>query len=299
MPKSDLLTSNPWSKLSKKKLKALSETSETSQTQEEDHRKIELIKKNPVLVMFNIPYDSTENDIREIIDKYTSGYSIYFMTNKEEYAPKSLDSIKGRAELPNVANNVLPEDENFKKPANNTLYVSNINFETPEKKLVEYFSKFNGFRKFTLLKSRKNSKSIGHGFATFATCEDAQDAVRKLASVTIDGHLLVIEYAKRQINTEEQEDEDVEGLSEFKTTKLLIKNLAFETNIKDLKVLFGSIVKVKNIRLPKKANGTPRGFAFVEFHSLSDLKKAVNKLFNVHLLGRRMIFLPSNHNDEE
>lgn len=72
-------------------------------------------------------------------------------------------------------------------------------------------------------------------------------------------------------------------------TKLLVRNLAFEATAKDVRALMEAYGHVKTCRLPKKFDGTKRGFAFVEFGSKGEAKKAVQALHGTHLYGRRLL----------
>ena len=56
--------------------------------------------------------------------------------------------------------------------------------------------------------------------------------------------------------------------------KLLIKNIAFEANKEELRKLFKVYDQLKNLRLPKKIDGSHRGFAFIEFMSHEEAQKA-------------------------
>lgn len=44
-----------------------------------------------------------------------------------------------------------------------------------------------------------------------------------------------------------------------------------------------------SLRLPRKADSSLRGFAFVQYRSSADAKAAITGLKDVHLLGRRLI----------
>ena len=74
------------------------------------------------------------------------------------------------------------------------------------------------------------------------------------------------------------------------STKLIVKNLAFEATEAELKELFKSYGAVKKVRLPKKVNSKAhRGFAFVEFVSQEEAKQAFKNLQHTHLYGRKLI----------
>ena len=59
-----------------------------------------------------------------------------------------------------------------------------------------------------------------------------------------------------------------EDVNEQKHAKLSVKNLAFQASKKDIEELFKQFGSVKTIRLPKKMDGSHRGFAFVEYDSV-------------------------------
>lgn len=76
----------------------------------------------------------------------------------------------------------------------------------------------------------------------------------------------------------------------IKKIKMVIKNVPFQASIKDIENLFKNKYNVSGIRLPKKRDGSFRGFAFVTFDSNKSLKEAI-KYFgkSTHLYGRRLV----------
>lgn len=78
---------------------------------------------------------------------------------------------------------------------------------------------------------------------------------------------------------------------------LQIRNIPFEANRNELRELFGSFGQLKSLRLPKKFDGTSRGFAFVEYLSADEAKAAYKALGSTHLLGRKLVVEWANEND--
>ena len=74
-----------------------------------------------------------------------------------------------------------------------------------------------------------------------------------------------------------------------KRTKLVVRNVAFQATIKELKELFGSFGKLKTARIPKKFDGSHRGFAFVEFLTAQEAANAYQALSATHLYGRHLV----------
>lgn len=56
----------------------------------------------------------------------------------------------------------------------------------------------------------------------------------------------------------------------YKTTKILVRNIPFEAKVKEVEELFRVFGELKYVRLPKKMDGSHRGFGFVDFITLTD-----------------------------
>src|SRR4051812_10014588 len=50
-----------------------------------------------------------------------------------------------------------------------------------------------------------------------------------------------------------------------------------------------SVVQIKKLRLPKKFDGSHRGFAFITFVSQQEAQNAIDALGHTHLLGRPLV----------
>lgn len=95
-----------------------------------------------------------------------------------------------------------------------------------------------------------------------------------------------MKFSNRGVDVVQQkrkEDENQES------TKIIVKNLAFESTKKEVKELFSSYGQIKTLRLPKKFDGTSRGFAFIEFLTKRDARNVMENLRDTHLLGRHLI----------
>eukprot|EP01040_Poterioochromonas_malhamensis_P007145 gene7145-7716_t len=71
--------------------------------------------------------------------------------------------------------------------------------------------------------------------------------------------------------------------------KLIVRNVAFQASKEEIRNLFTSFGSVKRVRIPKKMDGTHRGFAFVEFSTTQEAINAMNALKNTHLYGRHLV----------
>ncbi|KAH9598332.1 RNA recognition motif domain [Trypanosoma melophagium] len=78
--------------------------------------------------------------------------------------------------------------------------------------------------------------------------------------------------------------------------KLVVKNVPFEATERDIRDLFSAFSEVRSVRLPRKSHrfsthreNNHRGFAFVEFLSEEEAKRAMETLKATHLYGRHLV----------
>eukprot|EP00898_Chlorokybus_atmophyticus_P002229 jgi/Chlat1/3006/Chrsp2S08920 len=178
------------------------------------------------------------------------------------------------------------------------LFVKNLAFATNDAKLKAHFNKGSpaGLLAATVKMKAKGKDgkklSMGFGFVEYRTTKEAAAALAKLQGSTLDGHALDIHYSTAAGQATEEEASkarapDGKGMS---STKLIVRNVAFEATRKDLQQLFAPFGQVKNIRLPRKFDGTHRGFAFVEFVTKREADSAFEAMRNTHLYGRHLVF---------
>lgn len=128
--------------------------------------------------------------------------------------------------------------------------------------------------------------SMGFGFVECDTDAVAKAVMKALQGSALDGHHLVVQLSSRKGPSK------AAGASETPaapSSKLVVRNVAFEATRKDVFGLFSPFGHVKSCRLPRKFDGTPRGFAFVEFGSKQEAATAVEALTGTHLYGRRLV----------
>lgn len=198
------------------------------------------------------------------------------------------------------------EDPTDEVDTSSTVYVKNLNFETRDAQLKEHF--LGALRKRpNLARSLRSAKvamkkgppgketemlSMGFGFLEFVSRADAIEAVKVVQNSKLDGHVLQLRLSN-PTGVNSSPGSRKRRKSSSKNTKvgpkLIARNLAFEATRKDVRQLFSSFGQLKTVRLPKKADGSHRGFAFVEFVSKSEAKAAVKALQSAHLYGRHLV----------
>ena len=178
-----------------------------------------------------------------------------------------------------------------------TLFVKNLNFTTKEADLRRHFERIGEVRSVSIpqKKDPKNSSktlSMGFGFVHYRSANDAGKALRSMQGLELDGHSLKLKVSSKKVSSADQQGtkrKDVSASAGKVGTKITVKNLAFEATRQDLRELFGAFGQLKSVRIPRKFDGTHRGFGFVEFLTKDEAKTALRSLSQTHLYGRHLV----------
>ncbi|XP_020299872.1 probable RNA-binding protein 19 [Pseudomyrmex gracilis] len=178
-----------------------------------------------------------------------------------------------------------------------TLFVKNINFATTEEELKDYFGKCGPIDYVTIttkLDPENPGKrlSMGYGFVRFKRKHDADHALKTLQMSVLNGKSLELKRSERTLISDVKTTKKKANITEQTSAKILVRNVPFQATHKELTELFKSYGELKAVRLPKKLVGVEkhRGFAFVEYYTRADAKKAFNALSqSTHLYGRRLV----------
>ncbi|KAM0489279.1 hypothetical protein ACHAP7_000337 [Fusarium lateritium] len=176
-----------------------------------------------------------------------------------------------------------------------SLFVRNLNFSTSTSRLAETFQSLDGFvsarvKTKTDPKKPGQTLSMGFGFVEFRTRSQAQAALKVMDGHVLDDHALAVKAShKGHDAAEERRRDDKAKKTAGQRTKIIIKNLPFQATKKDIGSLFGTYGQLRSVRLPKKADYTPRGFAFADFVTPREAENALNALRDTHLLGRKLV----------
>ncbi|KOC62529.1 putative RNA-binding protein 19 [Habropoda laboriosa] len=188
------------------------------------------------------------------------------------------------------------EDEEEPEP-DTTLFVKNINFATTEEQLKTYFGKC-GPLHYATIATKKDPKnpgailSMGYGFVRYKRKADTDRALKVLQMTVLDGKSIELKRSERTLSSEVKTAKKMTKVTPQTGTKILIRNVPFQATAEEITELFKAFGELKAVRLPRKLVGVEkhRGFAFVEYYTKSEAKKAFKALCqSTHLYGRRLV----------
>lgn len=214
-----------------------------------------------------------------------------------QYAPASLmrnvAATATTATTTAAAAATEPEEPAEDLSASSVLFVKNLEWSVTEASLQTHLASLGVPSQHVSIPKRAGKKageelSSGFGFCQFPNPEAANRALKKLHGSTLLGHTLDVQLSAPKSGSGGG-GASASGGKKSTATKLVVRNLAFEATKKDVQKLFGAAAQVKSVRLPKKMDGTTRGFAFVEFTSHQQAKLAKLALESAHLYGRRLV----------
>ncbi|GJQ68534.1 hypothetical protein Trydic_g17103 [Trypoxylus dichotomus] len=190
------------------------------------------------------------------------------------------------------------EDEDETPEPDTTLFVKNLNFETTDENLKKHFKSCGKIYYATVaMKKDRNDPikklSMGYGFVQFMYKSGIDKALKTLQQSTLDGKSLELKRSERTLANVTNTTRKTSKKTKQTGTKILVRNVPFQATKKEIQELFKAFGEIKALRLPKKMAtdvNTHRGFAFVDFVTASDAKKAFTALSqSTHLYGRRLV----------
>ena len=184
--------------------------------------------------------------------------------NGEEFSEAAAEPMEGQETGGGDAQlQISDEDEDDRK-----LFVGNLSWETTQKDLKDYFSKYGDVVSCTLKTEMETKRSRGFGFVVFTSSDIVEKALEekdhKLNGRTIDPKRA---NPRREV-----------------CKKIFVGKCDPSTAESDLKEYFSKFGKVEKVELPfDKVKDQRRGFVFIEYDSEDAVKKVLDE--SVHKMG--------------
>ncbi|XP_052564586.1 probable RNA-binding protein 19 [Culex pipiens pallens] len=200
-----------------------------------------------------------------------------------------------------------PEDDREPEEGT-TLFIKNLSFQTREDAIRDMFKHVGSIYSVQVVRRKdgERNESRGYGFVQFKLRKSADTALKNMQSVRIDGRQVELSRSDRTLNTDAAGGRKATKVKKQTGTKILVRNVPFQANVKELRDLFKVFGELKSVRLPKKmvsgADESHRGFCFVDFMAEPDAKRAFETMCqSTHLYGRRLVleWAEAEHGVEE
>lgn len=186
--------------------------------------------------------------------------------NGEEYTENSGEPMEGQETGGGDSQvQVSDEDEDDRK-----LFVGNLSWETTQKDLKDYFSKYGEVVNCTLKTEMDTKRSRGFGFVVFPSSAIVEK---------------VLEEKEHKLNGRTIDPKRANPRREV-CKKIFVGKCEPTTPEADLKEYFSKFGKVEKVELPyDKVKDQRRGFVFIEFDSEESVKKVLEE--TVHKMGNQ------------
>ena len=226
-----------------------------------------------------------------------------------EWAPLGVIGAQGsrkresKVDKKSTLQDELEGKEEGEEQGTNTLYVSNVDFASSKEDVIAHLDTCKagnqeGLRS-VVIPPPKDGKgpSSGYCFLEYASAAHARRALEAVHRSKMGVRALEAQLSTKRggANTggasakKKKKGTSAKEADEAKISKLAVRNVAFQATEGELHALFAAFGSVKRVKLPKKMDGTHRGFGFVEFSSHLEAKQAMHSLAATHLYGRHLI----------
>lgn len=222
-------------------------------------------------------------------------------TTNTEPPAKKIKSNGGSAVVAKPEHKSPRPAKRFEKPAidaenkNSTLFIRNLSFKTTQEQLETFFSAVSPVKHTVVITNPETKVSLGYGFVSFATPEDASLARSELAMQRLDDRLIKIDFAEKRARKDEdkaaekatRKTERVTANKEAGAAELIVRNLSFKVrDPSQLRTVFEKFGGIKDVRLPRGAGAKMMGFAFVVFKKREHAEAAIQGVNGTELEGR-------------
>ncbi|XP_065891263.1 nucleolin-like [Dysidea avara] len=143
---------------------------------------------------------------------------------------------------------------------NSTLYVGNLSYNTTVSDLIAAFS---GCTSAKIVTYSDTGRSKGFGFVAYSTVEEAKQVVDSSDEIELDGHILHIDFSRRDSNSKRGTHEP--------TSMLFVGNLPLTVTESTLAAAFSGCTAVRIIT--DKRSGRSKGCGFVNYPSVEEAKR--------------------------
>lgn len=201
---------------------------------------------------------------RDAITKRSLGYAYVNFHNVQD-AERAIDTMNF-TDIRGKACRIMwsQRDPSVRKSGVGNIFIKNLAPSFDNKGLFDLFSVFGNILSCKVATDAEG-KSKGYGYIHYETAEAATDAINKLNGTTIDDYVVeVLSFVKRN-------DRSSQNL----WTNAYIKQFPKSWDVEKFKELVAPYGEIASVAIMREADGTSKGFGFINFADHETAEKAV------------------------
>ena len=164
------------------------------------------------------------------------------------------------------------------------VYINNIDTTVDENTLRKLCEEKGGkVVSLVIIRDKVTKASLGYGFCSFSTPQEALRAVTNLGNHLLGTKRLTLSRASSRserssfLNSVRQQQEGA-ATPQDGCANIYVKGLAAYEEEEGLRKMFMRFGEIINVRVMRNPQGKSRGFGFVSFKKVADAKRAVNEM---------------------
>jgi polyadenylate-binding protein len=211
---------------------------------------------------------------RDSITRRSLGYA-YVNFNSYNDAERALDTMNYMPIMGKACRIMWSQrDPAMRKSGAGNIFVKNLDKNIDHKALFDTFSLFGNILSCKVAVDRATGESRGYGFVQFETVEAAEEAIKKVNGMSIEGQTVYVGPFKKR---------EARG-SANNWTNVFVKNLPLDMDEATLSTLFGEHGEITSIKLQVDEEGKSKGFGFVNY-ATHEQAAAAEEGLNGHKVG--------------
>ncbi len=286
-------------------------------------REPEPARNDPSNTLFvgGLPYDISEDTVRETFQAFGSISSIRLPTDRETQKPKGFGYVEfssedeaiaafdamnganlgGRSLRVDYAAPRAPRPDReggdgdgrgsggANNPKSSTIFVAGVSYDATEDHIREAFQVYGTIVRVRL-PTDEDGKTKGFGYVEFDTVDEARAAFEALDGAEVASRSLRLDYvAERDRPSREIEEEDPQEPDHGPSNTLFVGSLSRSANEDMVREAFSPYGTITGCRLPTdKESGEMKGFAYVSFETQELAEAAVAGMNGKTIDGRRI-----------
>uniref|UniRef100_A0A0P4WF69 RRM domain-containing protein n=1 Tax=Scylla olivacea TaxID=85551 RepID=A0A0P4WF69_SCYOL len=168
-----------------------------------------------------------------------------------------------------------------------TLFISNLDFKTNEKDVIEFFKRCGEIVDFRLVKNYK-CLSKGFGYLVFKSHESAIKGL-DMDRTPLNGRPVFVSPYDPENHTHK-----FKFSTGMEKEKLFVRGLPLSMTENDVKEAFQALGEIKSVRLVTYRNGHSKGLCYIEYHDAETAAKVQQAMNGIQLGDKTISVLISN-----